>query len=376
MISGEEWVAKTAGSATWVALAIVICCYLLRLLIRSGVTFAVFSYKASAPTPERVPEVVNQVTITEEDLRKLIENLKGKDEVGESPWEPAFQKKTKTMSYVAKRRDPKDGGPTQYLSCTIFENVTSELVRDFYMDNDYRMIWDKAVKQSQQLEIDEATGVEIGRSVKKFPFFAPREYVQTWRVWEGNDKTFYCYIKKCEHKSFPRQRKFKRVETYNSGWRIRNVPGRNACEVTLIHQEDSVSGRELDKAGFGSGIWNFMVKMEKGLRLFALTSRTLHQSKNAVSLAQKVPTHLEEIMDESSSSDLSPLGESSLSCLTRTRSKRQLAKGLLLLGGAVVVMRGSSSVGARLAAACIVNRVIRPQNSLTSLLRRSPSKSL
>lgn len=73
--------------------------------------------------------------------------------------------------------------------------MTSELVRDFYMDNDYRMIWDKAVKQSQQLEIDEATGVEIGRSVKKFPFFAPREYVQTWRVWEGNDKTFYCYIK-------------------------------------------------------------------------------------------------------------------------------------------------------------------------------------
>lgn len=66
------------------------------------------------------------------------------------------------------------------------------------------------------------------------------------------------------------------------------MPGRNACEVTLIHQEDSVSGRELDKAGFGSGIWNFMVKMEKGLRLFALTSRTLHQSKNAVSLAQKV----------------------------------------------------------------------------------------
>ncbi|KAL2630355.1 hypothetical protein R1flu_015041 [Riccia fluitans] len=376
MITGEEWVGTTTGSATWVALAIVICCCLIRLLLRSRISFAVFAYRSSSTKVERLPEIINKVTITDEDLYKLIVSLQGKNEAGEAPWEPALQKSNETVSYAARRRDPKDGGPTQYLSCTVFENVSTETVRDFYMDNDFRCEWDKTVTKHEQLEIDPTTGVEIGRTVKKFPLFAPREYVLIWRVWEGKYKSFYCSIKACEHKSVPRQNKFKRVDVYSSGWRIRKVPGREACEILMIHQEDLGMRRDMAKVGFTRGIWSYVVKMDFNLRRYALRPPRLHLSKNAVSLAQKMPAKMQTV-EEASVSELMSLDSSGLSALTaRTRSRKQLAKGILLVGGAMWMMRGSSSVGARLAAACIVNRVVRPQRALTSLFRRSSSKAL
>lgn len=63
------------------------------------------------------------------------------------------------------------------------------------MDNDYRKQWDKTLVEHEQLQVDKINGVEIGRTIKKFPFLTPREYVLAWRLWEGKDKTFYCFIK-------------------------------------------------------------------------------------------------------------------------------------------------------------------------------------
>lgn len=81
------------------------------------------------------------------------------------------------------------------MSVTTFENCSIELLRDFYMDNEYRKEWDKTMVEHVQLQIDESGGTEIGRTIKKFPLLTPREYVLAWRVWEGKDKTFYCFIK-------------------------------------------------------------------------------------------------------------------------------------------------------------------------------------
>ncbi|KAL3688250.1 hypothetical protein R1sor_014559 [Riccia sorocarpa] len=374
MITGEEWAGATAGSATWVALAIVIICCLIRLLLRSRISFTVFAYRSNNSKAEQVTEVINKVTVTEDDLRKIIVSLQGKNEPGETSWEPAIERSNDSVSYTANRRDPKDGGPTQYLSWTVFENVSTETVRDFYMDNDFRCEWDKTVTQHEQLEIDPTTGVEIGRTIKKFPLFSPREYVLSWRVWEGKDKSFYCVIKACEHESVPRHPKFKRVDVYSSGWRIRKVPGRDACEIVLVHQEDLGMRKDMAKVGFTRGIWSYVTKMDFHLRRYALRPPRLHLSKNAVSLSQKVPASLEETVEGAAASEMVCLGSSKLK--RRSRSKKQLAKGLLLLGGAMWIMRGSSSVGARLAAACIVNRVVRPQRSLTSVFRRTSSKAL
>lgn len=86
-------------------------------------------------------------------------------------------------------------GPLKYISMTTFENCSIELLRDFYMDNEYRKEWDKTLVEHVQLQIDESSGTEIGHTIKKFPLLTPREYVLAWRVWEGKDKTFYCFIK-------------------------------------------------------------------------------------------------------------------------------------------------------------------------------------
>lgn len=86
-------------------------------------------------------------------------------------------------------------GPLRYLSMTVFNDISAEMLRNFYMDNDYRKQWDKTVVEHDQLQVDESDGSEFGRTVKKFPLLKPREYVLTWKLWEGKDKTFYCYMK-------------------------------------------------------------------------------------------------------------------------------------------------------------------------------------
>lgn len=63
------------------------------------------------------------------------------------------------------------------------------------MDNDYRKQWDKTLVEHEQLQVDKTNGVEIGRTIKKFPLMTPREYVLAWRLWEGEDKAFYCFTK-------------------------------------------------------------------------------------------------------------------------------------------------------------------------------------
>ena len=88
-----------------------------------------------------------------------------------------------------------DGGATEYLSITVFENCSTKLVRDYYMDSDYRAEWDKTLIQHRQLEVCPGTGTEIGLMVKKFPLLTPRDYVLAWRLWEGDDGTYYCVLK-------------------------------------------------------------------------------------------------------------------------------------------------------------------------------------
>ena len=68
-------------------------------------------------------------------------------------------------------------GPLKYLSVTKFKDVSSEVLRDFYMDSVYRKQWDKTLLEHEQLQVDKSKGVEVGRMVKKFPLLRPREYV-------------------------------------------------------------------------------------------------------------------------------------------------------------------------------------------------------
>ena len=55
--------------------------------------------------------------------------------------------------------------------------------------------WGQNRDITDQLEIDGENGIEIGHTIKKFPFLTAREYVLSWRVWEGKEKGFYYLIK-------------------------------------------------------------------------------------------------------------------------------------------------------------------------------------
>lgn len=89
-------------------------------------------------------------------------------------------------------------GPLKYISTTVFENCSPKLLRDFYMDNQYRKLWDNTVISIEQLQVDESSGTEIGCLIKKFPFLTHREYVLAWRLWQDSEGAFYCLSKVSE----------------------------------------------------------------------------------------------------------------------------------------------------------------------------------
>lgn len=89
-----------------------------------------------------------------------------------------------------------DGGPTQYLSKTTFFGCSPPLLRDFYMDDEYRGAWDTSLNSARQLALCNESGVEVGHWVKKLPLFgANRDYVLAWRVWEDSKGGSYCVTK-------------------------------------------------------------------------------------------------------------------------------------------------------------------------------------
>ncbi|KAL5747066.1 hypothetical protein ACOSQ2_024363 [Xanthoceras sorbifolium] len=343
---------------------------LLLLLIYHFSRFRFSFFASPSPSPSQSPSPSPSIdshsrtseVVSDADLNFLIQNLDENNILNEH-WDNVIDKRNTLFSYTAKCCRPKDG-PLKYLSVTVFEDCSTEILRDFYMDNDYRMQWDKTLVEHKQLQIDTSTGTEFGRTIKKFPFLTPREYILAWRLWEGRDKTFYCFIKECEHPSAPRQRKYVRVTYFRSGWRIRKVPGRNACEIKMFHQEDAGLNVEMAKLAFSKGIWSYVCKMDNALRKYSMNShpQTI-ATVSAVTLIQKVPVGLEAI--NRMNSPASPTatihglytGEAKEKKLSRRPSKKVVVKGLLLLGGAICLSRGHSALGAKVAIAYILTKL-------------------
>ncbi|XP_077238624.1 uncharacterized protein LOC143879860 [Tasmannia lanceolata] len=296
--------------------------------------------------------------ISDDDLRNLVNNLERKVDEKEK-WDDVIDRRNNLMSYKAKCCKPKDA-PLKYLSVTTFENCSTKLLRDFYMDNEYRIEWDKILVEHEQLQIDEISGMEVGRTIKKFPLLTPREYVLAWRVWEGKEKTFYCFIKDCEHALAPRRKKFVRVGVFRSGWRIRKVHGRDACEITMVHQEDASLNVEMTKLAFAKGIWSYVCKMDNALRRYSSIIATPSSSTlTALKLIRKVPPEL-ETGTEIAQRDLpesSVVGEFREKKLSKRPSKKLIANGLLVVGGIICLSRGHASIGVKLAMACILKKL-------------------
>ncbi|KAL9266366.1 hypothetical protein AKJ16_DCAP20734 [Drosera capensis] len=304
--------------------------------------------------------------ITEADLRKLIACLDGEVDPDEK-WEDVIEKRNNSISYKAKCCTPKNGS-VKYLSSTVFENCSPDVLKEFYMDNDFRKQWDNTFLEHEQLRVDVPTGIEIGRIIKRFPLLRLREYVMAWKLWQGNNQIFYCIVKECEDPLAPRQRKYVRVETFRSGWRIRKVPGTNACEINMVHQEDAGLNEKMAKLVFSKGIWSYVCKMDSALRKYSLTGGSRSgSSATAVTLVQKVPSELEVGAASSSNPPIAAASadhgrteaqkEDNAKKLTRKPSKKLLTKSLLLVGGLICLTYGHPSLGAQVAVAYVLKKL-------------------
>ncbi|KAG5241019.1 protein STRUBBELIG-RECEPTOR FAMILY [Salix suchowensis] len=328
------------------------------------VLFLSFSFSTS-PNDSSLFLLLNNTPISEivseADLKFLIEVLDEKLTDKESDkWENVTNKRNNLLAYKAKCFKPKDA-PIKYLSVMVFEDCTTEVLRDFYMDNDYRNQWDKTIVGHEQLQVDRTNGTEIGHTVKKFPLLTPREYVLAWRLWEGKDKTFYCFIKDCEHPLAARQKKFVRVKFFRSGWKISKVAGRNACEIKMFHQEDAGLNVEMAKLAFSRGIWSYVCKMNNALRKYSV-----------LVIVRQVPPGLEttnSLVDTQATLTLTApqgfvTGEAKERKFSRRPSRKIIGNGLLLLGGIICLSRGRSSLCAKVAMAYILTKLRKPDEKL------------
>ncbi|CAK9317881.1 unnamed protein product [Citrullus colocynthis] len=313
-----------------------------------------------SPSCERPPQLRIMEAISDTDLKYLLDNLDGRINENEK-WERVVEKSNDDLSYSAKCCKPKDG-PLKYSSVTIFENCCPKLLRDFYMDNDYRKQWDSTMLMHEQLQMDGTSGIEVGRTLKKFPLLTAREYILSWRLWEGKDETFYCFTKECEHPLAPQQKKYVRVKFFRSGWRIRRVSGRNACEISMLHQEDAGLNVEMAKLAFAKGIWSFVCKMDKALRKYALINRPPSSSLvTAITLIKKVPDGFEDmdgIISKANIVETESSGQVSSEERKLSRaSKKLVANGLLVIGGMICLSRCHSSLGAKVVMAYILTKL-------------------
>ncbi|KAM3299594.1 hypothetical protein ACQJBY_040881 [Aegilops geniculata] len=307
--------------------------------------------------------------VTEDDLRQLVGSLGvGARQPELEGWDPVIAKGNDAVSYKAWCERTADGTP-RYLSVTTYEGCSTELLRDFYMDNEYRMEWDNTVIKHEQLQCDENSGIEIGRTVKKFPLLTPREYILAWRVWESNENSFYCLVKECEHSLAPRQRKFVRVRLLRSGWCIRKVLGRDACEITVLHHEDNGMNIEMAKLAFSKGIWNYICKMNNALRRYPQHRGPSTSILTMRRLTKKFPQDLQMNVDESNRSPVNTAatvapptpssGASPCKQLVKKSSRETIASGLLLIGSIVCLSKGRSNLGAQLAMAFFLKKAFK-----------------
>ncbi|WOG89429.1 hypothetical protein DCAR_0208667 [Daucus carota subsp. sativus] len=307
----------------------------------------------------------NSSIISDSDLRTLINNLDGRLTDGTEKWENVIEKSNSRLSYSAKCCKPKDS-PLKYMSVTVFEDCSAQLLKDFYMDNSYREQWDNTLIEQNLLQAGDRDGVEIGRLVKKFPLLTAREYVLAWKLWEKEEDTYYCISKDCEHSLAPRQKKYVRVKYLRSGWMIRK--GKNACEIRMIHQEDAGLNPDMAKLAFAKGIWRYITKMDDALRKYSVINNIqISSAVNANDFVQKVPTAVGTLDSSNARAKREFSAESSdnrqvTEELNSRRSSRRpscklVTNSLILLGGVICLSRGRPNLGAKVAMSYILTKL-------------------
>ncbi|CAI7886260.1 unnamed protein product [Closterium sp. NIES-54] len=234
------------------------------------------------------------------DLAALMLRLDWSYDDEQGPWEMIIDKHSSDVEYMTWRRDPQDGGVTEYRSRIRFIGASARDTCAFYTDCAYMPRWDPMLRSMAPLLACPATGVQSACFERKYPFCAPREYVLAWRVWqqgesaevagvqggkgegEGEGETFFCITKAVEDASVPRKNKPRRVDVYRSEWRMKDVVlpgGRIAAEMDMIVQEDSGMQRDMAKLAYRRGAWGYIRSTDAHLRSYIKEHSPSHTGK-------------------------------------------------------------------------------------------------
>eukprot|EP00252_Welwitschia_mirabilis_P011343 TRINITY_DN254_c0_g2_i1.p1 TRINITY_DN254_c0_g2~~TRINITY_DN254_c0_g2_i1.p1 ORF type:complete len:433 (+),score=49.99 TRINITY_DN254_c0_g2_i1:404-1702(+) len=291
-------------------------------------------------TPENDASGRKEVSfITEKDLDHFCQLLTETD--GGPTWHLVMDRTTPTMTYQCWRRDP-EAGPPEYRSRSVYEDITPELMRDFFWDDEFRLKWDNMLVCSKTLEVCQETGTMVVHWVRKFPFFcSAREYVIGRRIWESG-RTYYCVTKGVPYPSLPRLSKPRRVDLYYSSWCIRPAKSRNgdalsACEVVLFHHEDMGIPWELAKIGVRHGMWGTVKNIERGLYAYKKERNEGSPLSSTASMARictKLPRGFSNTLESS------PEAEDADSTSTVSKTVQGNAWKFVMLGGAVALACG------------------------------------
>ena len=141
----------------------------------------------------------------------------------------------------------------------------------------------------------------------------------------------------------------------------------------MFHQENAGLNVEMAKLAFSKGIWSYVCKMENALCKYIATShRTQGPILSAVTLMKEVPSELETGTDNVTGSMETSSGEGVLSHVVAAKQKKKMrkpstkliAKGLVLVGGAICLSRGPSALGAKVALAYLLTKLNKRGTSL------------
>ncbi|KAD4889449.1 hypothetical protein E3N88_21522 [Mikania micrantha] len=178
----------------------------------------------------------------------------------------------------------------------------------------------------------------------------------------------------CEHHLAPRQKKYVRVGLLRSGWRIREgkflVPGRNSCQIKMVHQEDAGLNVEMAKMIFAKGIWSYVCKMDNALRKYSAIKRIqLNSIASAITFVQKVPLLLDSTSEMTAIDHPEVSEEGNQKKVSGKSSKKLIANGLIIVGGVICLTRGHTNFSAKIAMAYILSKLTKRRENRESALQ-------
>lgn len=224
-----------------------------------------------------------------------------------SPWEQVVCESTSSIRYWGWRR-PLRNGLYMYMTRSVFLESTPSEVRQFMLDDTYRLNWDTTMFRLESVVPRRAKPQESDLLHARVHFPKPlacRAYTYARRVWQRPaDGGCYCLARACEHPAGPAvEGRAVIVNDYASGCIIRTPAGHlvptgmtSAAEVLMIYFEDSHVRAGLANLGIKKGLWPLIQKTDRALRAWqqgavaGLQPRSVALSE-ADSTADESPLH-------------------------------------------------------------------------------------